>query len=219
MQVACGLGVHDEQARSRPRRSARRASSGSSTIRWASKGTLACGAAGLDDVGPEGEVGHEAPVHHVPLDAVDAGRLELRRPPRRGGRSRPGSTEGAISMAAVGSDAIAHQGHPPTSATWSRRRTLRRWMPSPLEVTRIVAGGDGIARDDEGRVVFVAGRAARRAGAGRGSSSNAATSAKATTSRSLEPRRRPGRAAVSLRGRRLRRLRLAAHRAATGSGA
>ena len=29
-----------------------------------------------DDVGAEGEVGHEAAVHHVPLDAVDAGLLE-----------------------------------------------------------------------------------------------------------------------------------------------
>src|SRR3954468_9672464 len=34
------------------------------------------GATGGDDVGAEGEVGHEAPVHHVPLDAVDAGGLE-----------------------------------------------------------------------------------------------------------------------------------------------
>ena len=32
--------------------------------------------AGGDHVGPEGEVRHEAAVHHVPLDAVDAGRLE-----------------------------------------------------------------------------------------------------------------------------------------------
>ena len=34
------------------------------------------GPAGLDHVGPEGEVRHEHAVHHVPLDAVDAGLLE-----------------------------------------------------------------------------------------------------------------------------------------------
>ena len=38
-----------------------------------------------DDIGPEGEVRHEAPVHHVPLDPVDACLLEgrhLRAQPR-----------------------------------------------------------------------------------------------------------------------------------------
>ena len=33
-------------------------------------------AGGSDDVGPEGQVGDEDAVHHVPLDAVDAGLLE-----------------------------------------------------------------------------------------------------------------------------------------------
>ena len=32
--------------------------------------------AGGDDVGPEGEIGDELAVHHVPLDQVDAGLLE-----------------------------------------------------------------------------------------------------------------------------------------------
>ncbi len=36
------------------------------------------GPAGGDDIRSEGEVGHEAAVHHVPLDAVDTGRLEGR---------------------------------------------------------------------------------------------------------------------------------------------
>ena len=32
--------------------------------------------ASADDVGPEGEVGHEVTVHDIPLDAVDTGLLE-----------------------------------------------------------------------------------------------------------------------------------------------
>ena len=47
-----------------------------STIRWASNGSDVWRAGGGDDVGPEREVRHELAVHHVPLDAVDAGRLE-----------------------------------------------------------------------------------------------------------------------------------------------
>jgi hypothetical protein len=35
-------------------------------------------AGGGDDIGAEGQVRHEPPVHHVPLDAVDAGFLEGR---------------------------------------------------------------------------------------------------------------------------------------------
>ena len=35
-------------------------------------------AARSDDVRAEGQVRHEASVHHVPLDAVDAGRFEGR---------------------------------------------------------------------------------------------------------------------------------------------
>ena len=46
------------------------------TMRWASNGRSTRAAAGGDDVGPEGEVGHELAVHDVPLDAVDAGLLE-----------------------------------------------------------------------------------------------------------------------------------------------
>ena len=34
------------------------------------------GPAGGDHVGPEGQVGDEVPVHHIPLDAVDPGLLE-----------------------------------------------------------------------------------------------------------------------------------------------
>jgi hypothetical protein len=50
-------------------------------------------AAGGDDVGAEGEVGHEAPVHDVPLDAVDARLLEgddLVAQPREVGRQHGG---------------------------------------------------------------------------------------------------------------------------------
>ena len=50
--------------------------SGVSTIRWASNGTVTYGAGGGDDVGPEREVGHELAVHDVPLDEVDAGLLQ-----------------------------------------------------------------------------------------------------------------------------------------------
>jgi hypothetical protein len=35
------------------------------------------GAAGGHDVGAEGQVGHEPPVHDVPLDAVDTGAFQL----------------------------------------------------------------------------------------------------------------------------------------------
>ena len=66
--------------------------SGSTTMRWASKGTDAVRPAGGDDVGPEGEVGHEHAVHHVPLDAVDAGLLQgdalLAEPGEVGGEHR-----------------------------------------------------------------------------------------------------------------------------------
>ena len=100
VQVRGGLGVDDERARSRPRRSGRAARRARSTIRWASNGTVACLPAGGDDVGPEGEVGHEAAVHHVPLDAVDARLLqgaallaqpgEVGREHGRDDRDRPG---------------------------------------------------------------------------------------------------------------------------------
>ena len=96
---ACGGGAGTPRrgrsaAGTRPRRSGRAITSGVSTIRWASNGTRDVRPGGGDDVGPERQVGHELAVHDVPLDEVDAGLLERRRPPRRGGRSRPAAPTG-----------------------------------------------------------------------------------------------------------------------------
>ena len=38
---------------------------------------------GADHVGAEREVGHELPVHHIPLDQIDAGVGQRRRPRHR----------------------------------------------------------------------------------------------------------------------------------------
>ena len=74
--------------------------SGVSTIRWASNGSDVCRRAAAMTSGPNVRFGHELAVHDVPLDAVDAGRLER-------GDSSPslaksaGSTLGAISIGRV----------------------------------------------------------------------------------------------------------------------
>ena len=88
-----GLGVHDQQLAAgldvagEPARRVARPSGGPRTAPRRAAGTR-------DDVGPEGEVGHELAVHDVPLDAVDAGLLERRAPPRPGGRSRRAAPTG-----------------------------------------------------------------------------------------------------------------------------
>jgi len=70
-----GLGMHDDQFAARldvGRQHVLR--SLAHQVRFKAAGGMR--PAGRDDVGPEGQVWHEVPVHHIPLDAIDAGGVQ-----------------------------------------------------------------------------------------------------------------------------------------------
>ena len=97
-----------------------------------------------DDVGAEREVGDELTVHHVPLDEVDTGLLEgddlVAEAGEVGGQHRR--------------DDLDRSGHRGGNVPG---RSIRPVTTLLLRPDRFVAGGDAIARDDTGRVVFVRG--------------------------------------------------------------
>ena len=142
VQVPSRLGVHDQglAARLEHRPSI---CSGVSIMRWASNGTLTSAADRRDDVGTEGDDGHELAVHHVELHAVAAGLLELDH--------------------ALGETALVDREHRRDDRDWLHDETLRptaRPYARPmlrLRPTSMAAGGAALARDDDGRVVFVEG--------------------------------------------------------------
>ena len=137
-----GLGVHDQQLAAGVD-VARRQLVGLLHHEVGLEGHGGVGAARRDHVGPEGEVGHELPVHHVPLDAVDAGLLErghlLAEPGEVGGQHGRGDLDGAVGSRVGRSSLPILARAPPAPA-----RTLPAVEPSTLEITTIVAGGDGL---------------------------------------------------------------------------
>ena len=107
-----------------------------------------------DDVRPERQVRHELPVHHVPLDEVDARLLErddfVAEPREVGGQH--------------GRDDHDRQGHRPRRYRLGSRSvifrpivTMRPVATLELRPDRFAAGGEAIAKDPDGRVVFVRG--------------------------------------------------------------
>ena len=97
-----------------------------------------------DDVGTERDVGHELAVHHVPLDAVDSRPSRARSPPRRDG------PEVGREHRRDDRDWLHDATLRPTARPYAR--TMLRLRP-----TSMAAGGAALARDDDGRVVFVEG--------------------------------------------------------------
>ena len=98
---------------------------------------------------------------------------------------------------------------------WSSSQTRRVASVEPLtlEITTVVAGGDGLGRDAE-RTGHVRGRRpAGRDGRGGAAPAEEGLRPRARCWRSLRPVARPGRAAVPVRRRRVRGLRLAARAA------
>ncbi len=128
----------------------------------------------LHHAGPDGDVGHEMPVHHIDMDVVGAGRRRWRALPRRAVRNRPrGSRARCVSSAASqawyqGTAAAASRklGSGCACAPTVRRRSRRgrsncaRWLGkvrrSPAGVTHsarppISAGSMGFALRPERR--------------------------------------------------------------------
>ncbi len=107
-----------------------------------------------DDGRAEREVRNELAVHHVPLDAVDASGLEFGH----------GIAEAAeVDRKHTGRDLDREYGSgghmdEGTRATYAQPMTSARPIEAPtarLVIERVVAGGDGLARAADGRVVFV----------------------------------------------------------------
>ena len=107
----------------------------------------ACG----DQIGAERQVGYELAVHHIPLDTVGSGRLERRHFLAHagpvGGQYRRCEENGAK----VGDGTSGH-GNDGTRPVRSRPVTT-----VDFTLSGVVAGGDALAREDSGRVVFVRG--------------------------------------------------------------
>ena len=121
--------------------------SGVYTMRCASNGIVQCGAGGLDHVGTERQVGDELAVHHVPLDAVGAGRLERRdlvAEPREVGREH---RRDDLDRARHAGDATGRASRP-GAPTARRRRPTRRCArrPSGASSRRPSCSGYGPSR-------------------------------------------------------------------------
>ena len=159
MQMGAGLGVHD-QARApclhilgghligrvdhqvRLERQ-RRVAAGGSNDRWT-----------------EGEVGDELTVHNVPLDAVDAGMFKLGNRITQAAEINRQNTRCDLDRPGDGSMLTGHrvQGtgtYPVPMASPPQRSTERSPETVRVAIERVVAGGDGLARHPDGRVVFV----------------------------------------------------------------
>jgi 23S rRNA (uracil1939-C5)-methyltransferase len=127
---------------------------------------------GGDDVGAEGEVGDEPAVHHVPLDAVDAGLLEghalVAQPGEVGGEHGRGDVDGrdVHGVLRIGCPILAVPGcrfHPADrqAVVVSPGPIPAASDPTPdlldLVPDRVAVGGEVLALGPDGRVVFVAG--------------------------------------------------------------
>ena len=103
-----------------------------------------------DDVGTERQVRYELPVHHVPLDPVDAGGLERRDLLTQLGEVGRQDTRGDF-------DRSRHQSE--GSGWYATPGDLQSSPMSSIVVRaeKMAAGGDAIARIADGRVAFVRG--------------------------------------------------------------
>src|SRR5687768_11209006 len=112
-------------------------------MRWASNGTDAWGLQAAITSGPKVRFGTNRPsiTSHWMRSTPASSRAATSSPSRA---KSAGSTEGAISIGRITDD--------DTPA-----RTLLPVTIVRLRATSVAAGGDAVARDDEGRVVFVTG--------------------------------------------------------------
>ena len=165
VQVAAGLGVHDDEA------AAGLDPAGEQVVgllhhEVGLEEQVGAIAAGGDHVGAEGEVRDEPAVHHVPLDAVDAGVGEVRdrvaEPGEVGGQDRRGDLEvRSVPGRADARSVIRPSSHGGSTVTVMPRRCSRRaddairWSAcncsrSPSTTWRPVATGSARARRPDG---------------------------------------------------------------------
>ncbi len=155
MEVCARLGVHDEKlAPGLDVPSRQHIGSEHHQVSLERERRMSAGTG--DDVRPEREVRHELTIHHVPLNPVDAGLVE-----GKDGFAERREIHGQDGRRDL--DGTMHHFHGtdprrrPVSHTNDKAIRSQHVSTVRLSPTHMVVGGDALAREDSGRVVFVAG--------------------------------------------------------------
>jgi 23S rRNA (uracil1939-C5)-methyltransferase len=150
MQMLAGFGVHDEPLATSVDVTGRQFVRGEHhEVRLERK--LGVLSAGRDEVGPERQIRNKLAVHDVPLDAIGASRFQRGHFLAHASPIGRENRRGEVNWSSRGGGHGRH-GNDGTRPVRSRPVTT-----VDFTLTGVVAGGDAIAREASGRVVFVRG--------------------------------------------------------------
>lgn len=114
-----------------------------------------------DHSGAEREIGDELTIHHVPLDQIDTGSLQcfhlFAETAEIDGEDARSDLDRTAERGFGHQRGHDREGTPRTLASMSRPGRSSPSVAQRVRIERLVAGGDGLARGADGRVVFVAG--------------------------------------------------------------